>query len=126
MIVAQPDVRRLLRSSLEALFHDEGLPLAIVGMLVVFLALSLIVAFISVLPRAVRWLEALSPRKPATATVLRDDTLDDETLAVIAAAVSETMGHPHRIIKIRGTTSEEFGWSLEGRMKQHQSHKLPH
>ncbi len=49
LIAQQED--RLIQFTSAPLFEDHGLPLAVMGILVVFLALSLVIAFISVLPR---------------------------------------------------------------------------
>ena len=107
----------------EPLFHDYGLPLAVMGILVVFLALVLVVVFISVLPRLlVRFTN--NPIRTAVSSRPHDDLLPEEVVAVIAAAASECLAEPHRIVHIRQLTAQEMGWSLEGRMQHHQSHAL--
>lgn len=51
--------------------------------------------------------------------------LPDELVVVIAAAVAETLGPAHRIVRIRGLMPEDLGWQLEGRLHHHASHH-PH
>ncbi len=113
---------------LAPLFEDSGLSLALMGILVVFAALALVVTFISLLPRM---LGNTAPQpaaeiQPAAAGLELDDELPEEIQVVIAAAVSEFMDRPQRIVKIRGLGSSELGWSLEGRMQQHLSHRIQH
>jgi Na+-transporting methylmalonyl-CoA/oxaloacetate decarboxylase gamma subunit len=108
--------------TLAPLFEDHGIALAIAGVLVVFLALTLIAGFIALLSR-------LSTRLPATRPVVPalpvdDDELSEEMLVVIAAAVAETVIKPHRIVRIRGLMPTDLGWSLEGRLQEHQSHRM--
>ncbi|MCA9248897.1 MAG: OadG family protein [Planctomycetales bacterium] len=124
MLLAQNETRPLIEFTLAPLWHDHGIPLAIMGILVVFLALSLLATFIGLLPR-------LLPR-PATAPIAAEpteaagDEISEETLAVIAAAVAATLDRPHRIVRISGLTPQDLGWSLEGRLQHHQSHKIRH
>ncbi len=114
------------------LYEDYGIALAAIGIVVVFVALLLVASFIAVLPRVLRILTTLHGiLKPATAESAavappRDDEMSEETLVVIAAAVAAIMDKPHRIVKIRGTTSADQGWSLGGRMQHHQSHRIKH
>ncbi|QEG33788.1 OadG family protein [Bythopirellula goksoeyrii] len=116
-----------LHFSLEPLWHDTGLPLAIMGMFIVFVALVLVSTFISKLPHIMALLDKylpqaeqlLIPPKP------RGEEIPDEVIAVIAAAVSEALGKPHRIIHTRELTSREMAWPQQGRWEIHASHK-PH
>lgn len=110
--------------SLAPLTSDNGLPLAIMGVLVVFLALALVVAFITVLPRILAWLPEDESAEAMIATPRDPDELSEETVVVIAAAVAAVISQPHRIVRIRGLTPGESGWSMEGRMQQHQSHRI--
>jgi sodium pump decarboxylase gamma subunit len=126
MLLAQQENRPLIEFTLSPLFEDHGLPLAIMGVLVVFIALSLIVLFITLLPRMLGG-AATKPSEPSVAQeVAADQELTEEMLVVIAAAVAESISTPHRIIKIRGLTPADLGWSLEGRMQHHQSHRVQH
>ena len=54
------------------------------------------------------------------------DALSDEIVAVIAAAVATVLASPHRIVHIRGLTSEQLGWLWGGRMEHHASHRDIH
>jgi hypothetical protein len=65
-----------------------------------------------------------------SATQPRGDSLDagdlpEELVVVIAAAVAESLGPAHRIVRIRGLMPEDLGWQLEGRLQHHASHH-PH
>ncbi len=124
MGIAQTAPRPLVEFTLSPLGDEHGIPLAIMGILVVFLALTLILAFISMLPRLLARFAppAAQPGAPPLAAV--DDRVSEELVVVIAAAVAETLDKPHRIVSIRGLTPAELGWSLEGRMHHHQSHGL--
>ncbi|MCA9142580.1 MAG: OadG family protein [Planctomycetaceae bacterium] len=124
MLLAQQNGRPLFEFTLSPLFEDHGLPLAIMGVLVVYTALSLIVLFITLLPRMLGG-SVTKASKPAIAQqVVADQELSEEALVVIAAAVAESISTPHRIVKIRGLTPADLGWSLEGRTQHHQSHRL--
>lgn len=113
--------------TMKPLLEDTGIPLAIMGMLVVFLALVLVASFISLLPRMLSVIN-LSAAAPAAAPVLNTDAdeISDELLVVITAAVAAVMDTPHRIVRIRGVDSPVVGWSLEGRMAHHHSHGPRH
>lgn len=113
----------LMKLTLSPLWDDQGIPLAIMGIMVVFAALTLVVISISLLSRILARVH--KPVVAATSAAANDE-LSAETLVVIAAAASEALGAPHRIVHIRGLTPLEMGWSLEGRMQQHQSHQPQH
>ncbi len=51
MFLAQQGDRPLIEFTLAPLSEDYGIPLAVMGILVVFLALVLVVVFITLLPR---------------------------------------------------------------------------
>ena len=111
------------------LWEDHGIPLAIMGLLVVFSALLLVCGFISVLPRIMAILDRLSPESTeASATSsppqAPSDELSPETLAVIAAVVADTVRVPHRIVHTRQLTSDDLSWTLEGRRQHHASHRI--
>lgn len=113
--------------TLKPLFTDHGIPLAVMGMLVVFAALVFVSVFIAFLPRIMeaygRWFpDAESLQRAESA---KPDELSDETIAVIAAAAMHVVGRAHRIVHIqRGVPSGE-GWALEGRRQHHASHSPP-
>ena len=120
------------RVTLAPLLNDHGIPLAVMGMSVVFLALLLVGLFIAALPRVVAILHRFHPdkaaepeRKKAKKPAKDASELPEETVVVIAAAVAAVIGGPHRVVRIRGLTPEDRGWSLEGRMRHHTSH-TPH
>ena len=119
MLLAQQNSRPLIEFTLAPLFEDHGIPLAVMGVLVVFLALLLIAVFIILLPRVLSGASAPEAIEP-----LGEEEPSEETLVVIAAAVAEAIRQPHRIVRIRGLTSADFDWSLEGRMQHHQSHRI--
>ena len=119
---AQRDSGRLFEFTLAPLFEDHGIPLAAMGVLVVFIALVLVVVFITLLPRVLSRMP-VQAEEPALPVDLEDD-LPEEVLVVIAAAVAEALGKPHRIVRIEGLMPSDIGWSLEGRLQHHQSHKL--
>jgi Na+-transporting methylmalonyl-CoA/oxaloacetate decarboxylase gamma subunit len=114
------------RFTLEPLYEESGLALAAMGILVVFMALVLISLFITLLPRLMAALERFHPEeKPAAAKASKPaDELSEEIRVVIAAAVAAAIGTPQRIVRIRGLTPEDLGWSLEGRIQHHTSHRI--
>ena len=125
MLWAQQDSRPLIQFTLAPLWEDEGIALAVMGILVVFMALILVSTFISLLPRLVPELSRETPQMPEHMAPSTDgDELSEETLVVIAAAVAETIRQPHRVVFVRGLTPEDLGWSLEGRIQLHQSHRV--
>ncbi len=126
MFLAQQSKRPLIEFSLEPLFQDSGIPLAIMGVLVVFSALVLMVAFITMLPRVLTLFSAEESEAAASFLDVSEDELPEQILVVIAAAVAQAFDRPHRIVRIPGLSPGDLGWSLEGRMQHHQSHKIQH
>lgn len=128
VLIAQETSREFTGFQLEPLLKDSGIPLAVMGMLVVFAALLLICVFIICLPRLMATLDRYHPEinedKPQAAPKSKDQ-LPEETLVVIAAAVAEALDQPHRIVHTRELTPEDMAWSLEGRMQHHGSHRIP-
>ncbi len=122
MLIAQQADGPLIRFTMEPLFEDTGFALAIMGVLVVFMALALVIAFITVLPHLAKRTAAQPVQTDVKPTA--HDELAEETLVVIAAAVAETIRQRHRIVKIRGLTPEDLGWSFTGRLQHHQSHQV--
>jgi sodium pump decarboxylase gamma subunit len=116
-----------VRIQFDALFTDTGIPLAIMGMLVVFAALILVTVYVTLLPRLAAYLENRFPEKatpqPIAQPINVGDDLSEEVLVVIAAAVAEVIDEPHRIIHTRQLTPLDLAWSFEGRRQQHISHR---
>ena len=124
MLFAQQDADPIIQFTLAPLFEDHGIPLAIMGVLVVFSALLLVILFITLLPHVLSWIGAIPAEKEEpTPIVTGKDELPEETLVVIAAAVAATLSRPHRIVRVGGQ-EVDMGWSLQGRMQHHQSHRL--
>jgi Na+-transporting methylmalonyl-CoA/oxaloacetate decarboxylase gamma subunit len=124
MLLAQQDGRPLIDFTLAPLLEDSGVPLAVMGMLVVFMALTLIVVFITLLPRLLAPFSGADRAEGTALLPVDDDELSEEMVVVIAAAVAQAMERPHRIVRIQGLTPIDLGWSLEGRMQHHQSHQI--
>lgn len=124
MLLAQQDARPLVEFTLAPLFEEQGIPLAVMGITVVFMALVLIVIFITLLPQILARVTPTELEQSATSSAIADGELSPEIVAVISAAVAATLEKPHRIVKIRGLTPADLGWSLEGRTQQHQSHQF--
>ena len=124
MLLAQQNITPLVEFSLDPLWQDHGIPLAVMGMLVVFMALIFVVMFITFLPRILALVSLQESEDSATASIVAEEEISEEIQVVIAAAVAEMISHPHRVMTIRGVTPAEQGWSLEGRVQQHQSHKI--
>src|SRR6056297_168326 len=125
----------------DPLMHETGIPLAIMGMAVVFMALSILVLVITALPLVIGWAESkgtggdanakpLPNPVPAAATpptesiaLSSSDTSGDvsgtdaglppELIAVITAAVEFELGPVH-IVRMRPLTASELAWTLEG------------
>lgn len=121
------------------LMEETGLPLAIMGMFVVFLALIVLILIISSFPFVIgvldRWLPVsehhASKAKPKakstpklTEPVPLDGAIPPHILAIIAAAVYEMEPGPVRIVRTRQLTTSELAWTLEGRIRHHASHRL--
>ena len=123
MLLAQEETNRLTEFSLAPLWEEDGIALAMMGIFVVFMALVLIVVFITLLPRLLAPFTDTGQEAEATVPVVSEGEIPEEILVVIAAAVAEAIDRPHRVVRIRGMTPGEMGWSLEGRMHHHHSHK---
>ena len=129
-ILFAEEASRSIRIRVEPLFEDTGIPLAIMGMLVVFAALVLVAVYVTVLPRFAAYLERRYPEKatpqPVAKPSISGDDLPEEVLVVITAAVAQVIDEPHRIIHTRQLTPLDLAWSFEGRRKQHASHRPRH
>jgi sodium pump decarboxylase gamma subunit len=119
----------------DPLFHETGIPLAVMGMTVVFLTLIILVVIISAMPKLMAVLDGISAEKTVSAKsqntavkptpASRDGgDLPPELIAVLAAAASEMESGPVRIVRIRPLTPSELAWTLEGRLRHHASHQL--
>jgi sodium pump decarboxylase gamma subunit len=105
----------------------EALLLLVVGLAVVFSALLLLAGMIWVLEWADRTINSLRIRKYAkkVETHKVDDALNDEIVAVIAAAVATTVGRAVKIRKVRflsGTPAA--AWAVTGRLNIMASHAI--
>jgi Na+-transporting methylmalonyl-CoA/oxaloacetate decarboxylase gamma subunit len=114
-----------------SLWTDQGLPLAVMGLVVVFAALTLVTLFIGLLPRLMCLLHHYHPEPaeipvPRPVRVAEEEELSDTMVAVIAAVVAHTVRQPHRIVHTRELTSEDLSWTLEGRLRHHTSHNPIH
>ena len=129
MPLAQQNSQSLIEFTLVPLFEDRGIPLAVMGILVVFMALVLVATFIHLLPHLISVSTRTASKRaepPATVEPLVDEGLSEEIVVVIAAAVAEAMPQPHRIVRIRGLTPADQGWSFRGRAEHHHSHRVAH
>ncbi len=126
-ILFAEEASRGFRLQVEPLFEDTGIPLAIMGMVVVFAALVLVAVYVTVLPRFAQYLESRFPEpaspQPVAQPSISGDDLPEEVLVVIAAAVAQVIDEPHRIIHTRQLTPLDLAWSFEGRRQQHGSHR---
>lgn len=126
LLLAQETGGQPFSIKLRPLLEDHGIPLAIMGMLVVFAALVFVSLFILLLPRILAAsARKATPEKAHVAVAQKTEVeLSPEILVVIAAAVAQVISEPHRIIRTRELTPEELGWSLEGRLQHHASHNI--
>lgn len=114
----------------QPLWEDHGIPLAIMGLVVVFAALTLLRVFIGLLPRIMAILDHYFPEeaesRPGSTQQPQPQTngIPDEIVVVIAAAVAATIAEPHRIVHTRELSPEDLNWSLEGRLQHHASHSI--
>lgn len=118
--------------------NQQGLVLMVVGMVVVFVALTLLLSMISLVNRLMRERPAESvgasapaPAESQSATMTSTGgtpMVDKELIAVISAAVTMVVRRPSRVRRIRfvgyvpGTT---HGWVAQGRSGIMTSHR-PH
>jgi len=105
------------------LFEDYGIPLAIMGIFVVFVALMLVSSFITLLPRMTALITPGAVEKKKVVTAEDDGSLSEEMQVVIAAAVAAALDEPHRIVWTRELTPEDLAWSRQGRAEHHRSHR---
>lgn len=129
LILAVDDAAESSAFSLDPLYQDTGLPLAAMGLLVVFAALILVRVFIGTLPRLMAILEhffpeAEHPAHAAPAPEEASDEIPEHVVAIIAAVVTDMVGVRHRILRTRQLQSDDMSWALEGRLQHHASHRL--
>ncbi len=113
----------------QPLFEDHGIPLAIMGLCVVFAALVLVRVFIGLLPRIIAILDHFYPDPSAQSDSAPKPkvvpyVMPEQIPVVIAAAVALALKVPHRIVRTRELSQEELSWSLEGRRQHHASHRI--
>ena len=123
----EPAADRLSERLSALLTANEGVPLAIMGIVVVFAALCLVIAFIVLLPRIAAAVDRLAAREaghadPAVASAVSSGTPAEHFPAVIAAAVAAVISEPHRIIHAKRLSTDP-SWTSEGRRLHHQSHR---
>lgn len=73
--------------SVQNILDGHGLEISIIGMLVVFTALALISAFISLLPSVLRVVNFIYPVNASSCLPGHSNTPDDEVLAAIGSAL---------------------------------------
>jgi Na+-transporting methylmalonyl-CoA/oxaloacetate decarboxylase gamma subunit len=72
------------QTGLQRIVEGQGVPIAIAGMAIVFVALGVIASSIAVMPHVLRWVAIVMP-EPAP-QVARSSRDDDAALAAVAAA----------------------------------------
>lgn len=110
---------------------EHSVVLMVVGMLVVFFALSIVGMLLAALSR---WFSekpkpapAHVPSKPAVAAMagpVAESGIGAHTLVVISAAVAAALGAGARVTKVRTLTPDRSGtaWASQGRVDIHSSH----
>jgi hypothetical protein len=64
----------------------------------------------------------LAPAVHAAAPTIHPGLADEELIAILAAAASETMGQSVSIVSFRPMDSMDWRWSIQGRVDHHSSH----
>lgn len=137
----------LAQADVEA-FMQQGIPLTVVGVAVVFLALIAILVMLGALqnlgftdekplappakpsPKAVP--QAVAAPAPASSSVpavapavpVEEGDFSPELIAVLTAAAIAAVGQPVRIRQVRFVTRGVSPWAHSGRRSIHSSHKL--
>lgn len=105
---------------------SDALTFSLLGMLIVFTVLAALATFIALLRRLdERWLAAETRAAEAPAT--GEQTIDDTTLVLIAAAVATLVGGRGRIRSIRRVLPSDGPasvWSMQGRSSLQGSHVI--
>ena len=78
MLFAQQDARPLVEFTSAPLWEEHGIPLAVMGVLVVFSALVLIITFITLLPRVLALITEREPEPAAALPPALDEGLSEE------------------------------------------------
>lgn len=79
--------------SIQNILDGQGIEISIIGILVVFTALALISAFISLLPTILRMVNLIYPSEEEThALSVSSDTPEDEILAAIGSVLHAETG----------------------------------
>ncbi len=86
LVFAQTEATRP-RFSWTNVQEDNGIAIAIVGMVIVFLALTLISLFIAVLPNLLKTLEPILPQSSHSVPSLAESTPVDEEMVVAAIGI---------------------------------------
>ncbi len=100
-------------------------PISVETALLVVLGIALVFAFkaIARLHRRVEGLHSVRKPKPSVRPVAVDTSIPPEVLAVISAAVFETLGTDTHIVAISPETQNNT-WSMEGRRQIFGSRKV--
>jgi oxaloacetate decarboxylase gamma subunit len=97
MSVLANSAETISRFNLQNIIDARGYAIAITGMSIVFVALSLISLFLALLPRMLRVLSKVFPEpasQPAAPPLARVRAGDDEIVAAIGAALHRHHGGP--------------------------------
>ncbi len=109
-----------------------GLQLSVIGILVVFVALTLVAVVVSNLKYADRFLSSrlASPHQPAARPApaagdapASSDAIPPEVIVVITAAVVEALGEKARVRSVRRRQSGST-WQMQGRATIMGSHQV--
>lgn len=107
----------------------DGVVLAVIGILVVFVALALVALVVSNLKHVDRWAgrafnhqHAAPPPQTSTLTSAPADTLPPELVAVISAAVAVAIDKRVKIKRIRYRRRPAPTWQTQGRATIMASH----
>ncbi|HLP07483.1 MAG TPA: hypothetical protein VK178_04910 [Opitutaceae bacterium] len=112
--------------SLLAQAEPAAQPISIQTALLIILGIACVIAIKSLadLHRRVDELAArVNPRKMAAAGPIHPQGMAPEVIAVISAAVHESLGHDIRIVSI-STENQSATWSMEGRRQIFGSRKV--
>jgi Na+-transporting methylmalonyl-CoA/oxaloacetate decarboxylase gamma subunit len=105
----------------------ESSLLLVAGMVGVFSALFLMAGMIWLMKSSDEWINALRIRTYARKVETKqiEDELNDEIVAVLAAAATMAVKRPLRIRKVRFLGTQERGaWAVTGRLNVMASHQI--
>lgn len=109
----------------------EGLQLMVVGMAVVFVALSLLMTGITLLSRLLHWRDRRHAQvlpgvaDPSGTPTPEYPAIDGQLLAILAAAATAALGTRARVRRVRFVgwdPTVSRNWVLMGRGRHHASH----